>query len=161
MPGIEQKRKAAMKPAFAVFAYSAFSEGYLHSMRNVPNPASLALSPLLWLQFREVSAMRGSPSAQSRSRRGSAPRTAPERCASPGSAAEPLQGLHSSRVPLEISVLRTSPCYPLPPSDTPRFALCVCTENAATAASISPSHSSFQTGKPPEPSFFFSPLSLP
>lgn len=35
MPGIEQKRKAEMKPAFTVFAYSMFSEGYLHSMRNV------------------------------------------------------------------------------------------------------------------------------
>lgn len=36
MLGIEQKRKAEMKPAFTIFVYSTFSEGYLHSMKNVP-----------------------------------------------------------------------------------------------------------------------------
>lgn len=36
----------------------------------------------------------------------------------------------------------------------PEFTFCVYAENRVTAASISPSHSSFQTGKPPEPLFF-------
>ena len=36
MLGIEQKRKGEMKPTFTIFAYGMFSEGYLHSMRNVP-----------------------------------------------------------------------------------------------------------------------------
>jgi len=42
-----------MKLIFTIFPYSTVSEGYLHSMRNVPKPASLVVSHLLWLQFKE------------------------------------------------------------------------------------------------------------
>lgn len=36
----------------------------------------------------------------------------------------------------------------------PEFTFCICSENLVTAASFSPSHSSLQTGKLPEPHFF-------
>lgn len=34
-----------MKPAFTVFAYTMFSEGYLHSMRNVPKNSLISGLP--------------------------------------------------------------------------------------------------------------------
>lgn len=87
----------------------------------------------------------------------------------------PPEGLHSTRqhlldvlVPVEITAPLGTEHPRRVESSTlshlqthPDLALCVCAENAATAASIAPSHSSFQTGKPPEPSSFsfFSPLS--
>lgn len=88
----------------------------------------------------------------------------------------PPEGLHSTRqhlldvlVPVEITAPLGTEHPRRVESSTlshlqthPDLALCVCAENAATAASIAPSHSSFQTGKPPEPSsfsFFFPPLS--
>lgn len=37
---------------------------------------------------------------------------------------------------------------------SPEFTFSVCAEHLVAAASLSPSHSSFQTGKPPEPPFF-------
>ena len=58
---------------------------------------------------------------------------------------------------LEITTLLRSghPVFTLFYFQTPpEFTFSVCAENLVTAASISPSHSSFQTGKPPEPLFF-------
>lgn len=75
-----------------------------------------------------------------------------------GAAQQSWEHLPHVLVPLEITALlgAAHPGFTLFHLQThPDFALCVCAENVVTAASISPSHSSFQTGKPPEPLFFF------
>lgn len=54
----------------------------------------------------------------------------------------PLRGRHPVYTPFHLQT-------------PPQITFCICAENLVTAASTSPSHSSFQTGKPPEPLFFF------
>lgn len=171
-----------MKPAFTIFAYSTFSKGYLHSMRNVPKNSLISGLPLLWLQFKERlqswhdhKVMKITKAEVVQKLTAHSLIALREMCIPPAAFQAdtcidlckllPSERLHSSpghifqmsSSVLEITKLLRAghPVFTLLHLQTPpEFIFCIFAEKLATAVSLTPSHTSFHTGKPPEPLFF-------